>query len=109
MTLPIEEAADALAQLGNPTRLKIVRLLVRAGHDGMAVGEIQRELDVAASTLSHHLQHLKACQLLNQTRESTVLRCRANYELLHEVTHFLLAECCSGSAAFETRTEAESA
>jgi ArsR family transcriptional regulator, arsenate/arsenite/antimonite-responsive transcriptional repressor len=101
MTLAIEDAADSLAQLGNPTRLRIIRLLVKAGPQGRSVGEVQRELDVAASTLSHHLQHLKACQLVNQTREGTVLRCRANYEQLHEVTNFLLAECCAG--ALETQ------
>ena len=101
MNLDIEDAAESLAQLGNPTRLRIVRTLVKAGHEGMAVGEIQRELEVAPSTLSHHLQHLKACQLVSQTRESTVLRCRANYERLGEVAQFLLSECCVG---LETHT-----
>ena len=106
MPLAIEEAADTLAQLGNPTRLRIVRLLVQAGPAGMSVGEIQRALDVAASTLSHHLQHLKASQLVNQTRERTVLRCRANYAQLHDVTHFLLAECCSGDPPAVIASEA---
>ena len=96
MSIAIEDAAESLAQLGNPTRLRIVRALVKAGDDGMAVGEIQRALEVAPSTLSHHIQHLKSCQLVSQTRESTVLRCRANYTRLGEVAQFLLSECCVG-------------
>jgi DNA-binding transcriptional ArsR family regulator len=57
--------------LGNPTRLKIYRILVRAGEEGMAVGRLQERLDIAASTLSHHLKALVAVGLVTQTREGT--------------------------------------
>lgn len=53
-----DTAARLLSELGAPTRLAVVRLLVRAGPDGLVVGESQRLLEVPASTLSHHIAHL---------------------------------------------------
>lgn len=96
MTLDANSAAALLAQLGNPTRLEVVRLLVRAGHAGAAVGEIQRVLGIPASTLSHHLGHLRRVGLVAQEREGTVLRCRADYERLEGLIAFLTDQCCSG-------------
>ena len=68
-------AARCLEKLGNPTRLEIFRLLVRAGSEGLAVGEIQDHLGIPASTLSHHLAHLVHVGLVHQAREGRVLRC----------------------------------
>lgn len=96
MTIALEQAAPVLAQLGNETRLAIVRLLVRAADTGLTVGEIQRALDVPGSTLSHHLQHLRAAGLMTQTREGSALRCAVDMSLLREVAGFLVNECCSG-------------
>jgi ArsR family transcriptional regulator len=59
--MDIIQAATCLEKLGNPLRLEIVRLLVRADHDGLAVGEIQRHLKVPASTLSHHIMLTEEC------------------------------------------------
>jgi len=87
-------AAALFSQLGNPTRLKIVRELVRAGNTGMAVGEIQKKLDVPHSTLSHHITHLRTAGLIYQNRESTVLRCFVNYQKLEQLTGFLTEACC---------------
>ena len=60
----IDQAAKCLEKLGNPTRLEIVRLLVRAGEEGLSVGEIQEHLDIPASTLSHHVAHLANAGLI---------------------------------------------
>ena len=101
MTLELVEAAEILAQLGNETRLRIIRHLVKAGGDGIAVGEIQRVLDIPASTLSHHLRYLKSAGLITQRRQATVLYCVMNYALVDEVITFLTDQCCEGSSGGE--------
>ncbi len=94
----LEEAAGVLAQLGNPVRLQVVRTLVQAGHGGIPVGRIQEALGIPASTLSHHLNHLKNSGLIRQQRERTTLWCIMNYDLLNEVMAYLMKECCAGFA-----------
>ena len=94
--MEIGDAAFCLEKLGNPTRLDIVRLLVRAGPEGLAVGEVQRHLGIPGSTLSHHIQHLVHAGLVRQAREGRVLRCTPNLELLRALVDLLLAECCAG-------------
>lgn len=96
MDVSPEQAAATFAQLGNETRLGIVRLLVRAADTGLSVGEVQRALAIPASTLSHHLQHLRGAGLLEQQREGNVLRCRVNMALLHALAGYLVTECCAG-------------
>ena len=71
--MKLDDAAARLEALGNPTRLKIYRTLVRAGAEGMPVGRLQSRLDVAASTLSHHLKTLIGVGLVTQAREGTTL------------------------------------
>jgi DNA-binding transcriptional ArsR family regulator len=95
MKLDYDTAASLLSQLGNITRLKIVRELVRAGEGGMPVGEIRNILNIPNSTLSHHLSHLRSVGLVRQEREATVLRCFVNYEYLEEIVSFLTEECCA--------------
>ena len=73
----IEDAAARLEALGNPTRLAVFRLLVRAGEDGLAVGQLQKRLKIAGSTLSHHLRALITVDLVSQERQGTTLTCRA--------------------------------
>jgi DNA-binding transcriptional ArsR family regulator len=90
----ITRYADIFAALGAEHRLQIVRLLLSAHPDGMIVNEIQAELQLSGSTLSHHLDKLKNEELVTVTRESTCLRYRANAEALQEVLTFLFAECC---------------
>jgi DNA-binding transcriptional ArsR family regulator len=90
-----EDAAARLEALGNPTRLKIYRALVRAGEAGMPVGKLQAKLDVAPSTLSHHLKSLLTVGLIVQERQATTLICRTNYELMRGLVDFLAAECCA--------------
>lgn len=92
--MKIHDASARLEALGNPTRLAIYRLLVRAGETGLSVGKIQQKLGLAGSTLSHHLKSLLIVDLIRQDREGTTLMCRANYPVMHALVDFLVAECC---------------
>lgn len=95
--MKIDDAAARLEALGNPTRLRIYRFLVKAGDRGMSVGRLQTKLDVAASTLSHHLKTMLIVGLISQERQSTTLICRANYDVMRGLVGFLLEECCAES------------
>ena len=98
--MKLDDAAARLEALGNPTRLKIYRLLVRAGAEGLPVGRLQAKIDIAASTLSHHLKALVGVGLVTQTREGTTLVCHTNYELMRGLIDYLVEECCTeGSCA----------
>lgn len=91
-----EEAADVLAKLGHPVRLRIVQYLVQAGEKGLSVGEIQGLLDIPASTLSHHISNLIAGDLIRQERESRTLRCFVNYKKVEGLVQLLTDKCCMG-------------
>ena len=106
MAIELPSAAAILAELGNETRLAIVRNLVRAGGDGLTVGEIQRATGVPGSTLTHHLQRLCQVSLVSQTRRGSALWCRADTELVHDLAHYLIEECCAGESG---RREADAA
>ncbi len=97
--MDVTQAARLLEKLGNPTRLEIVRLLVRAGPAGLAVGEVRRHLGIPASTLSHHILHLVSAGLIGQEREGRVLRCQAQFDVLQSLVDLLTEECCVGVAA----------
>ena len=93
--------ADMFAALGAEPRLRILRALLAAHPDGMVVGEIQSELEIAPSTLSHHLEKLKNEDLIKVQRESTFLRYTANTAVLEELLGFLYAECCTRNKAIK--------
>jgi DNA-binding transcriptional ArsR family regulator len=93
--------ADMFAAMGSEPRLRIMRLLLSAHPDGMVVGEIGTELDVTASTLSHHLEKLKNEDLVRVQREGTFLRYSANTPVLEQLLGFLYAECCTRNRAVE--------
>src|SRR5256886_17295160 len=97
----ISRYADAFAAIGAEARLRIVRLLLTAHPEGLVVGEIQEELDIPNSTLSHHLDKLKAEDLVHVQRESTFLHYTANTEALQELLQFLYAECCTRNKALK--------
>lgn len=99
----IERFADMLAALGTETRLRIVQLLLSAHPEGMVVGEIGAELEIPASTLSHHLEKLKNEGLIKCQRQSTFLRYTADTEALQEVLSFLFAECCTRNKAINPK------
>jgi len=93
--------ADMLAAMGTEARLRIIRLLLSSHPEGMVAGEIQGELEIPASTLSHHLEKLKNEGLVNVRRESTYLWYSANTEALQELLTFLYAECCTRNKVIE--------
>jgi ArsR family transcriptional regulator len=92
--MKVEQAAKQLEALGNPTRLKVYRALVRAGDGGLPVGRLQEKLRIAASTLSHHLHRLILTGLVTQERQVTTLICRAHYPAMNNLVGFLVDECC---------------
>ena len=102
--MKIDDAAAKLEALGNPTRLKIYRALVRAGASGLAVGRLQDRLKIAPSTLSHHVKTLVVAGLISQVRDSTTLMCHANYAVMNGLVNFLVAECCADADASEPGT-----
>ncbi len=93
--MKLDDAAARLEALGNPTRLRIYRALVKAGDGGMTVGKLQARLDIAPSTLSHHLKSMLIVGLISQERQSTTLICRAKYDVMRSLVEFLVDECCA--------------
>ena len=91
--------ADRLSALGNEARLRILRLLLAAHPEGLVVGDIQAELEIPSSTLSHHLDKLKSEELVAVRRDRQFLWYTANTETVRELVAFLFAECCSRSRA----------
>jgi ArsR family transcriptional regulator, arsenate/arsenite/antimonite-responsive transcriptional repressor len=96
--------ADMLSAMGTEPRLRIMRLLLAAHPDGLVVGDIGREIDIAPSTLSHHLDKLKNEQLVTVCREGTFLRYVANADALRDLLAFLYAECCTRNRAVAPET-----
>lgn len=92
--------ADMLAAMGTEPRLRIIRLLLSAHPEGLIAGDIQAELGIPASTLSHHLEKLRHEELVRVRRESTFLWYSANTEVLRELLTFLYAECCTRNKVF---------
>jgi ArsR family transcriptional regulator, arsenate/arsenite/antimonite-responsive transcriptional repressor len=95
----IAKYADMFTAMGTEPRLRIMQLLLSAHPDGLVVGEIQSELGIPKSTLSHHLEKLKHENLVKVRRESTFLWYTANIEALEELLGFLYAECCTRNKA----------
>ena len=93
--------ADMFSAMGTEARLRIMQLLLSAHPEGLVVGEIQDELNVPNSTLSHHLEKLKNEDLVSLRRESTYLRYTANTAALQELLQFLYTECCTRNKALK--------
>jgi ArsR family transcriptional regulator, arsenate/arsenite/antimonite-responsive transcriptional repressor len=93
--------ADMFSAMGTEARLRIMQLLLSAHPDGLVVSEIQQELDIPSSTLSHHLDKLRGEDLVRVRRESTFLHYTANTEALQELLQFLYAECCTRNKALK--------
>jgi DNA-binding transcriptional ArsR family regulator len=95
----VAKYADMFSAMGTEPRLRIMQLLLSAHPEGLVVGDIQGELEIPNSTLSHHLDKLKNEGLVKVQRESTFLRYTANTEALQELLQFLYAECCTRNKA----------
>jgi DNA-binding transcriptional ArsR family regulator len=93
--------ADMFSAMGTEARLRIMQLLLSAHPDGLVVSEIQEELEIPNSTLSHHLDKLKNEGLVQVQRESTFLRYTADTDALQQLLQFLYAECCTRNKALK--------
>ena len=97
----VTKFADMFSAMATEARLRIMQLLLSAHPDGLVVGEIQEELGIPNSTLSHHLDKLRNEDLVAVRRESTFLRYTANTEALQELLQFLYSECCTRNKALK--------
>ena len=98
-TAQVVKYADMFSAMGTEARLRIMQLLLKSHPEGLVVGEIQEELGIPGSTLSHHLDKLRNEDLVQVERESTFLRYTANTDALQELLRFLYAECCTRNQA----------
>lgn len=103
--MTLETIAQRMAELGHPTRLQIFKFLVKAGHSGASVGDIQSALDIPGSTLSHHIARMVKVNLIEQQRHSRTLVCIPNFAALTEVTDFLMEECCINEQTCQSPTQ----
>jgi len=96
--------ADMMSAMGTEPRLRIMRLLLSTHPEGMVVGDIQSEIGIPGSTLSHHLEKLKIVGLVQVNRERQFLRYSANTQALKNLLAFLFDECCSRSQAIKPQS-----
>ncbi|WP_342251197.1 ArsR/SmtB family transcription factor [Sphingomonas sp. OTU376] len=94
MQLPV--AVEALSALAHANRLAVFRLLVRAGADGMAAGDIAREIGALPNTLSTHLTILSNAGLIGSRRDGRSVIYSADYDGMRQLLGFLVADCCAG-------------
>ena len=97
----VAKYADMFSAMGTEPRLRIMQLLLSAHPEGMVVSDIQSELEIPNSTLSHHLDKLRTEDLVEVKREGTFLRYTANTTALQELLQFLYAECCTRNKALK--------
>lgn len=88
-------AAQGFAAMGSEARLKVLKTLIRAGEEGLTVGEIQDRTGIAPSTLAHHLKFLAAGELVTQEKRGRAVINRASYKQLQNLAQFILSECCA--------------
>jgi len=97
----VAKYADMFSAMGTEPRLRIMQLLLTAHPEGLVVSDIQGELEIPNSTLSHHLDKLRTEGLVEVQREGTFLRYTANTAALQELLQFLYAECCTRNQALK--------
>jgi DNA-binding transcriptional ArsR family regulator len=103
------EAAETLAALGNPTRLRLFRLLIRAGLPGLNVTEIQARMEIPASTLAHHLAALARAGVIRQEKRGRELICTASYQRVRALAAYLVEDCCADAPGRTRRPAAAEA
>ena len=91
-----------ISALGHDVRLSIYRLLVKAGTEGLSIGDVIEHLDIAPSTLAHHLSTLVDAGLVTQEKQGRTVINRVDYDVMHSTVDFLTAECCSGVTLSKT-------
>ena len=97
--MDVQVALESLSALSHETRLWVFRLLVQAGPEGLAAGEIADSLGSRQNTMSSHLRILAAAELISSQREGRSIIYRANYDTVGQLVLFLMQDCCAGNAA----------
>lgn len=97
-TLDVVEAAQGFSAIGSEPRLEVLLTLVRAGPEGLYVGDIQKRLAMPASTLTHHLRFLAAAGLIEQIKDGRSIRNLAAFDRIGDLAAYLLRECCADHA-----------
>ncbi|MGR3290408.1 MAG: ArsR/SmtB family transcription factor [Paracoccaceae bacterium] len=101
---PLEDAALAFSALGSEQRLGVLRALVRAGLDGLSIGELGQATGITGATLTHHVKFLTHAKLVNQTKKGRSIICAAvAYETVQRLSEFLLSECCADAGPHRHR------
>lgn len=90
------QAISAFGSLAQETRLRVLRLLVQAGPEGLAAGAIAEKVGVSASNISFHLSHLERAGLIQARREARSIIYSAGYSALRDLIRFLMEDCCAG-------------
>jgi DNA-binding transcriptional ArsR family regulator len=93
--MQVEIAAQGFAAMGSEARLTVLNCLVRAGHEGLTVSDIQERTGIAPSTLAHHLKFLSGAGVIEQEKHGRSIISRANYDQLEALASFILKECCA--------------
>ena len=91
-----EWAVLALNALAHESRLQVHRLLVQAGEDGLSAGAIAEQLGMPASSLSFHLAHMQAAEMVLQRRDGRSLIYTVNFECMDALMAYLQENCCKG-------------
>lgn len=93
--MEIERAAQGFAAMGSEARLEVLRALVRAGDEGLTIGEVRERTGIAPSTLAHHLKFLSGAGLVDQEKDGRSVINRAAYGVLEQLAGYILNECCA--------------
>ncbi len=101
--MQVDTAAKLFAELGNKTRLDILRLLIKAGREGLPIGDIHGRLDIPLSTLAFHLRGLVGAELVEQEKQGRSVLCRPRFDRINEAIAFLKEECCADVAQVGSR------
>lgn len=92
--MELVSAAEGFSAMGSESRLAVLQTLVKAGHAGLPVGDIQKRTGIPGSTLAHHLKFLNAANLVLQKKQGRTIINRANFDHLEMLAAFILEECC---------------
>ena len=96
--MDINTAVEGFDALAHETRLAVFRALVQAGPQGLAAGDIARDLGVVQNTMSNHLQKLQRAGLITSERQGRRIVYRADFDVVGRLIVFLMEDCCGGSA-----------
>ena len=106
--MKLNQAAQGFSAMGSSPRMEVLQTLIKAGPDGLRIGEIQTHTKIPPSTLAHHLKALLAARLIIQTKSGRETITLANYDHLEALAAYILKECCSQQSQLpksETREE----